>query len=1181
MIFFISTFLLVWSSLILSSQFASVIADRFWVFIASVMLQLGLVTSLTSLVHQLNPAGWLFSQLLICALVLFLTRFFYRLRVQNFTIGWKFIHRNISVFFADLSHWDWIILLVISAILIVSVALRVIIPLSDFDERMYHASRVMYWIQYEAALPFVTHNIRQTLLTFGSELFFLWPVLLTKTELIGRLVFWLAYPLAAIGQYLLLRKMKLSRTTALIGVLILIATPNIASSAITLKPEIWSVVTLLGVAYWATSICLTPDRSRVQYFLLAIFLVLSINIRAFSIAILPSLMLIIFWANSSFSLLTRLKHFFIGLVCAVIMSGLLLPLVSNAVIYQHPLGPKDVRQFVEADITPRVMYTHIVRFAFSLLEIPYIPVSAETRTRLSNIGNRFISIINADTPLSSEDNNSWQGKFVYVLPRVSPRFSLWGLIWLPLLPIATWILTRNVAVTWPKVRLTLISTQSLLALPLLFAILFRARWMVHGEVPMRFLISPYALFLPIGILVLAPYIAPRRLIRILMAILIAYSIGPLFGIQTRRLLQAISLPIPRRVINEPFGEAVDLIPLNSRILLIGNQSVRDYPLFSPSTHYSNAVIPWGTKPFEPARIRCLLASKKVTHVLIQDEEQVSFQWFPDLDTREMVRWLTQEPRFRQIPLSTPRMRLFETTESIRMNQIPFQTVALPSASPLIAISPSLQNQVGLNPTFLTTPWPVERLSGTERGFLWLGQGYAEGIEFELWSRQNRTVDIQFEVSPGPNLTTSDQRVLLLHNGSPAGDEQTFQSHRSLTFHVNLQVGRNRISFYSLHSSPVASAASGDPRNRVVGLHEIQVKPSSFLRDDQKPETLPEPISADPNYGRNVNLAQMALKAVGFISRNQQGDGYWLTSHTKAEKFENPTLEMNTFVTSLIVDLLEKRPIMGLFGTLERARTHLRRQIEPSGLVRYHGRPDSPTRTGLGLCIITPDSDDTALVWRIAPDANAPELKANALTTLKRYRTADGLYKTWLGHPSEYQCINPGSDPNPTDIGIQMHILKFLAEIDRREADLLCTTLRRTINQDRLWVYYRKAPLVPSLRLADLHAAGCPLQIPPSRLRSDVAGQNIWMTAVQMLQGMEKSNEQLPSSTEVIKLLQELSIDNFYAVRLNPPLLYHNDLTASVSRFYWSEDVGYAIWLNLYSEALQNGLFTSPNNTSNN
>jgi hypothetical protein len=48
------------------------------------------------------------------------------------------------------------------------------------------------------------------------------------------------------------------------------------------------------------------------------------------------------------------------------------------------------------------------------------------------------------------------------------------------------------------------------------------------------------------------------------------------------------------------------------------------------------------------------------------------------------------------------------------------------------------------------------------------------------------------------------------------------------------------------------------------------------------------------------------------------------------------------------------------------------------------------------------------------------------------------------------------------------------------------------------------------------------------------------------------------------LLVRIGSDDFAQLRRTPPLLYHNDLTASVSRFYWSEDVGYALWLRLYA-----------------
>jgi hypothetical protein len=50
------------------------------------------------------------------------------------------------------------------------------------------------------------------------------------------------------------------------------------------------------------------------------------------------------------------------------------------------------------------------------------------------------------------------------------------------------------------------------------------------------------------------------------------------------------------------------------------------------------------------------------------------------------------------------------------------------------------------------------------------------------------------------------------------------------------------------------------------------------------------------------------------------------------------------------------------------------------------------------------------------------------------------------------------------------------------------------------------------------------------------------------------------------LLVRIGSDDFAQLRRSPPLLYHNDLSATVTRFYWSEDVGYALWLRLYEAA---------------
>jgi hypothetical protein len=298
-------------------------------------------------------------------------------------------------------------------------------------------------------------------------------------------------------------------------------------------------------------------------------------------------------------------------------------------------------------------------------------------------------------------------------------------------------------------------------------------------------------------------------------------------------------------------------------------------------------------------------------------------------------------------------------------------------------------------------------------------------------------------------------------------------------------------------------------------------------------------------------------AAARIREHQQAPGYWLTAFTSETRFQNPRAEMNTFLTALLVDLLN--PVAssaGLDDSLQRARRHLTSQIESGGLVRYHGLPNAPTIGTLG-CVITPDTDDTALVWRLAPDHDRSRL-TTALATIDRYRTRDGLYRSWLAPRDAYQCLDPGSDPNPADIVIQMHLLQLLAEVRPAAAHALCDALRRVVDDDRVWVYYRKTPLIPILRMTDLRRAGCTLQLPESRMRSDVPDQQIWVSVVRLM----GDGTTPPDAALMRAVLRELARDDFALIRMNPPLLYHNDLTATVARYYWSEDAGYALWLRL-------------------
>ncbi len=317
----------------------------------------------------------------------------------------------------------------------------------------------------------------------------------------------------------------------------------------------------------------------------------------------------------------------------------------------------------------------------------------------------------------------------------------------------------------------------------------------------------------------------------------------------------------------------------------------------------------------------------------------------------------------------------------------------------------------------------------------------------------------------------------------------------------------------------------------------------------------------------VELESRAPGAAGRLQASQHADGYWRTAYTSSAKFERPKPEMNVFVTAMISDLLEPMAKgAGFEETLERARRHLKGQIEPGGLVRYHGRPDSPTIPSLGR-VITPDADDTALAWRIAGPQEDARL-AKALDVLKSYRDPAGLYRTWLAPQMEYISIDPGTDPNPPDVGIQMHVLMLLARIDPPAAKSLYQVLQAAIAEDRIWVYYKRAPLVPLWRAADLQNLGYPVSIPPERLQAVAPGQEIWVAACQQLARYTTVGSSRPAPEETRLLLESLSNNNFAAIRSNPPLLFHNDLTAKCGRYYWSEDFGYALWLRLKDQYLQ-------------
>ncbi len=321
------------------------------------------------------------------------------------------------------------------------------------------------------------------------------------------------------------------------------------------------------------------------------------------------------------------------------------------------------------------------------------------------------------------------------------------------------------------------------------------------------------------------------------------------------------------------------------------------------------------------------------------------------------------------------------------------------------------------------------------------------------------------------------------------------------------------------------------------------------------------------------LDTMARRAASTLRSHQSTAGYWLTAHTIKPRFESVTLEMNTFLTAVMIDFLS--PIArehNLEDVVKRAREHLGAQIESNGLVRYHGLPDGPTIGTLGARI-TPDTDDTALAWRIAEPGKADPRRDLMFKELAPYRDARGLYRTWLAPIERYESLDPGRDPDPIDATIQMHVYLMLRDLDPPAAPIFCEALKQAIGDEALWVYYANAPLIPYLRSAELRQKDCAVPLLTERLARNQSGQELWSEAARRLVSSMTAPPSASERPAIIDLLTRLGRDDFGEIRRTPPLLYHNDLTARVSRYYWSEDFGYALWLRLYDAAAVDGRFS--------
>ena len=633
LLLFISACLLLGISRLWARRFGQTPAERFWIATAAAGLQLGTIAITLSLFRMVTPIAWLIAQgALLPVTTLFTRRGMPKREATTRTLGKALATRVTQG-----------VSLAVLGIVLVSFAERFALPLREFDDRMYHGSRAAYWLQHRSVFGYATHHERQVAFPFGGELWFFWPVLFTRSEMAGQLGFGLSLPLVALGAYWTLREAGASRNGAALGVVAFCFAPMVLYHTRGLRTELWAALYAIGCGFWAIRVLRDEEQRIVPLVLAGLCFALAVNVKATALPMALGLVVLAIVAPRKGPTLAAIVT---GVVGGLILSGFVATAAYNWRAFGHPLGSQHFRAVHAADVSTVQLRTHAARAILSFVDPPVAPVAA-MRTALESAGASFLKFLHADAPLPREEQ-PWPGQYAFRVNVVAGNYSLAGIAWIVLLAASLVLFVREIARTWPRVRLSSTSLLALFAAPMLLAPVFMLRW-TEG-VP-RFWVPAYALGVLVFVPVLERWTATRRWLRVACALVLASMALPAAFVHLDRSWADLQGKFSPVGLEEPFFEPLAHIDDGSTILLAGVSDVRDYPLFAPRRGFPNRVVSWGSGPFDATRMRRLLDEHRVTHVIVQTE--------PPVDFAPMVNWLTAEPDFAEIALPyTPRMRLF-------------------------------------------------------------------------------------------------------------------------------------------------------------------------------------------------------------------------------------------------------------------------------------------------------------------------------------------------------------------------------------------------------------------------------------------------------------------------------------------------------------------------------------------
>ena len=527
--------------------------------------------------------------------------------------------------------------------------MHILAPITHWDDLMYHGPRTGYWMENASALPFPSPNDRMSTFPIGGDLLNACGTIISGSELPGKFLVGLSFPLILFAMLALLKNTGL-RASVSLGITVVFATaPIIISNAVGIKPDLWLVLFGILALHWV----LTARRGdsiiplTIVSCLAAASVGASFGIKwtgAPLILLLPFALFVPGWKQRPAERLLPAAGAF---VVALALGGAGPNLLFNLRTSHHPFGSKAMRDWHQPDPGMHPAMVQIERLPFILFALPYVP--GET---MRNVIERWeiaaADEIGATERLRKERGSGWPGLFLPQVKKVDDRFSLgWFFI---VLGVAGGIYAFRRRVDREK-RFSLLLISGL-SLTLTVAVVTQIRWQASSGVPDRFLLPAFAFgLISIG------WPADR-----LMAggKLPAALLSALVGLHMLPYCTLVALPFrfgagngwqaPASVRTDSEFDAISrLLPPGRTILLLGNQESRDYPLFLAREGFANRVQPWGKAVYEPAAFERALRQPGVDTVILMSTDLMDLTWDTPLDMRPFVQDLDSRADFGRLP----------------------------------------------------------------------------------------------------------------------------------------------------------------------------------------------------------------------------------------------------------------------------------------------------------------------------------------------------------------------------------------------------------------------------------------------------------------------------------------------------------------------------------------------------